>query len=350
MAEPQFDVFLCHNSEDKPAVIEIAKQLQQNNLKPWLDVWELRPGAIWQFVLEQQIENIGAAAVFVGEQGLGPWQEQEIYAFLQEFMRRRCPVIPVLLSDAPQRPRLPIFLKNCHWVDFRTQDPDPMAQLIWGVTGQKPTTLLTTAKVIDTAEVAKEVSPSTNTQDELAALREELERLKAQQAIKTSAQATSAETDREIELKSEKGLDYTRLRDLLKAKDWQAADKETAHRMLEAVGRKENGWIRAEELANFPCADLQTIDRLWVKYSDKQFGFSVQKQIYVECGGKLDGQYPGDKIWGKFGDRVGWRVNGVRLYYSAFTFDTSAPSGHLPRIVGSDDWGVVFSRIQTCKL
>ncbi|MEO0489312.1 MAG: toll/interleukin-1 receptor domain-containing protein, partial [Cyanobacteria bacterium J06659_2] len=142
-----------HNSEDKPAVIEIAEQLKQNNLKPWLDVWELRPGAIWQFVLEQQIENIGAAAVFVGERGLGPWQEQEIYAFLQEFMRRRCPVIPVLLSDAPQRPRLPIFLKNCHWVDFRTQDPDPMAQLIWGVTGQKPTTLLTTAKVIDTAEV-----------------------------------------------------------------------------------------------------------------------------------------------------------------------------------------------------
>jgi hypothetical protein len=42
MAEQQFDVFLCHNSEDKPAVIEIAQQLQQNGLKPWLDVWELR--------------------------------------------------------------------------------------------------------------------------------------------------------------------------------------------------------------------------------------------------------------------------------------------------------------------
>jgi hypothetical protein len=108
MAEQQFDVFLCHNSEDKPAVMEIAQQLRQNGLKPWLDLWELRPGSIWQFVLEQQIENIGAAAVFVGRQGLGPWQEQEIYAFLQEFMRRKCPVIPVLLSDAPQQPRLPI--------------------------------------------------------------------------------------------------------------------------------------------------------------------------------------------------------------------------------------------------
>jgi hypothetical protein len=109
MAEQQFDVFLCHNSEDKPAVMEIAQQLRQNGLNPWLDLWELRPGSIWQFVLEQQIENIGAAAVFVGRQGLGPWQEQEIYAFLQEFMRRKCPVIPVLLSDAPQQPKLANF-------------------------------------------------------------------------------------------------------------------------------------------------------------------------------------------------------------------------------------------------
>jgi hypothetical protein len=72
MAEQQFDVFLCHNSDDQPAVIEIAQQLQQNGLKPWLDVWELQPGAIWQVGLEQQIESIRAAAVFVGKDGLGP--------------------------------------------------------------------------------------------------------------------------------------------------------------------------------------------------------------------------------------------------------------------------------------
>jgi hypothetical protein len=65
MTDQQFDVFLCHNSEDKPAVIEIAQQLKQSHLQPWLDVWELRPGSIWQYALEQQIENIGAAAVFV---------------------------------------------------------------------------------------------------------------------------------------------------------------------------------------------------------------------------------------------------------------------------------------------
>jgi tetratricopeptide (TPR) repeat protein len=39
-----FDVFLCHNSQDKPKVKEIAEKLKQQGLTPWLDVWELRPG------------------------------------------------------------------------------------------------------------------------------------------------------------------------------------------------------------------------------------------------------------------------------------------------------------------
>lgn len=134
----QFDVFLCHNSEDKPQVKEIGEKLQQYDLKPWLDIWELPPGRSWQRLLEKQIEQISSAAVFVGENGFGPWQEQEIYAFLSEFVRRDCPVIPVLLPNAPTKPELPVFLRGLTWVDFRISDPDPMYQLRWGITGKKP--------------------------------------------------------------------------------------------------------------------------------------------------------------------------------------------------------------------
>jgi hypothetical protein len=302
MAEQQFDVFLCHNSEDKPTVIEIAQQLQQNGLKPWLDVWELRPGSIWQFVLEQQIENIGAAAVFVGRQGLGPWQEQEIYAFLQEFMRRKCPVIPVLLSDAPQQPRLPIFLKNCHWVDFRLAEPDPLVQLVWGITGIKPQAPLATAQVIDTQTIAQTSTRS------------------------TAPPPTPTPGD---DLSSERGVDYTRLRDLLKAGEWREADKETDRRMLEAVGRKEDDYIRAEELKTFPCKDLRTIDRLWVKYSQGKFGFSVQKQIWQECGSPTNS----GKDWDKFCVKVGWQDKTASRYlrYSNLKADPSiSPGGEFP--------------------
>ncbi|OBQ22518.1 MAG: hypothetical protein AN488_07605 [Anabaena sp. WA113] len=138
MGEFEFDVFLCHNSQDQPAVIEIANQLKANNINPWLDKWHLRPGSSWQDSLEDQIDQIRTAAVFVGNSGLGPWQIEEIKAFLRAFVNRKCPVIPVLLPNAPKEPKLPVFLQGLMWVDFREHDPEPLGQLIWGITGIKP--------------------------------------------------------------------------------------------------------------------------------------------------------------------------------------------------------------------
>jgi nucleotide-binding universal stress UspA family protein len=136
--DEEFDVFLCHNSHDKPQVKEIARQLQARGLKPWLDEWQLRPGLPWQRALEAQIEQIKSAAVFVGKNGRGPWQDMELEAFIREFVSRNCPVIPVVLADAPDKPQLPIFLRGMTWVDFRKQNPDPMRQLIWGIEGKNP--------------------------------------------------------------------------------------------------------------------------------------------------------------------------------------------------------------------
>jgi WD40 repeat protein len=136
IAARAFDVFLCHNGLDKPTVKHIGEQLKLHGILPWLDEWELRPGQPWQRLLEQQITQIKTAAVFVGQRGLVPWQRIEIDALLREFADRNCPIIPVLLPDAPTRPELPLFLKGMTWVDFRLQEPDPMQQLRWGITGK----------------------------------------------------------------------------------------------------------------------------------------------------------------------------------------------------------------------
>jgi nucleotide-binding universal stress UspA family protein len=135
-ATNDFDVFLCHKGEDKQAVKEIGEKLKEHGILPWLDEWELRPGIPWQPLLEEQIERIKSAAVFVGKSGIGPWQQQELYAFLNEFVNRGCPVIPILLPNIPSEPQLPVFLKGMTWVDFRQPDPDPMERLIWGITGK----------------------------------------------------------------------------------------------------------------------------------------------------------------------------------------------------------------------
>jgi WD40 repeat protein len=132
-----FDVFLCHNVADKPAVRWTAEQLREHGVLPWLDEAELRPGRPWQDELERQIGSIRAAAVFVGPNGIGPWQNQEMTAFLREFAERGCPVIPVLLPGATA-PELPIFLRGMTWVDLASQDRAAIERLIWGITGRKP--------------------------------------------------------------------------------------------------------------------------------------------------------------------------------------------------------------------
>lgn len=134
-----YDVFLCHNSEDKASVEEVAKLLLREGILPWLDEWDLRPGLPWQESLEAQIEQIKSAAVFVGASGFGPWQNLELAALLREFAKRRCPVIPVILDTCVKVPQLPAFLRALHAVDFRAQNPDPLGQLLWGITGKRPT-------------------------------------------------------------------------------------------------------------------------------------------------------------------------------------------------------------------
>ena len=166
--------------------------------------------------------------------------------------------------------------------------------------------------------------------------------------------------EHDVPLKSERGVDYTKLRDLLASGKWKEADQETANKMLEVAGRTEEGWLRVEDIDQFPCEDLRTIDQLWVKYSNGRFGFSVQKRIYESLGGTSEYD---DKIWKAFGDRVGWRVNKERLYYKDLKFNTKAAEGHLPGGGGMVVWvawgwgewllGVVlflFSRVENCKV
>ena len=132
-----YDVFLCHNSKDKEKVKAIGKRLKEYGILPWLDVWDVRPGARWQDVLEQQLKSIKSVAVFIGPSGSGPWQDLEIQRILQHFAKHRRPIIPVILEGRKGHPQFPGFLSLWHMVDMRQDEPDPIEQLIWGITGEK---------------------------------------------------------------------------------------------------------------------------------------------------------------------------------------------------------------------
>lgn len=136
-----FDVFLCHNSRDKEAIRSLARRLKAKGLRAWLDEEQIRPGQQWQLVLEEQIANIGAAAICIGNGGFGPWQNLEIRAFLDQMVRRARPIIPVLLETCSTTPILPPFLSQLMWVDLRKKRPDPLNQLVWGITKRQKDTL-----------------------------------------------------------------------------------------------------------------------------------------------------------------------------------------------------------------
>ncbi|MBD2710621.1 GUN4 domain-containing protein [Limnospira platensis] len=138
---------------------------------------------------------------------------------------------------------------------------------------------------------------------------------------------------------SSSGFDYTQLNRLLKSGQWKAADQETAKMMLAVARQTQRGYLYEDDIKNFPCEDLRIIDGLWVKHSNGHFGFSVQKQIYINCGGKPDGRYPGDTIVYRFADEVGWRVGGSWRQWKDYTFSPrAAKEGHLPALGRLGGW------------
>jgi len=126
---------------------------------------------------------------------------------------------------------------------------------------------------------------------------------------------------------------YYKLGYYLQQQQWQAADYETYLVMLDVAGCTQKGYLDIEDIQQFPCDDLQIIDRLWVNYSktpdypNGKWGFSVQKQIWQECGSPMS--YNDE--WKKFGDRVGWRKDNRWVSYADLIFDLKkSPFGEFP--------------------
>jgi len=136
----RFDVFMCYNTADRDPVKAIDRKLKESGIVTWLDIEQLRPGLPWQRALDRQIGTIRSAAVFLGNNGPGRWQDFELESLLREFVTRKCPVIPVILPGTVATPSHPRILKAMTWVDFRLETPAPLDQLVWGITGQNLST------------------------------------------------------------------------------------------------------------------------------------------------------------------------------------------------------------------
>lgn len=129
----------------------------------------------------------------------------------------------------------------------------------------------------------------------------------------------------QIELQTQRQVDYTKLRDLLVAQNWREADIETRKVMRLAAGKQENELLNEQNVNQISCLDLSTIDKLWFVASDGRFGFSAQKDVCQHLLNKLD--YENECELGK---KLGWRVNNNWLIHSQLNFNLRATKGHFP--------------------
>lgn len=112
-------VFLCHASEDKPAVRELYEKLQRDGFDPWLDEENLFPGQDWRHEISRVVRGSNVVLVCLSENAVSKtgYVQKEIKVALDvadEQPEGAIFIIPVKLEecDVPDR------LSAWHWVNI----------------------------------------------------------------------------------------------------------------------------------------------------------------------------------------------------------------------------------------
>lgn len=128
-----------------------------------------------------------------------------------------------------------------------------------------------------------------------------------------------------LAVSSGQGIDYAPMQRALAQQDFEEADRITSEilRQLAGPAAVKRGYVYYSEVADFAAVDLESLDRLWVVYSQGRFGFSVQLRLLRSLAGRWDQLWP----------RLGWKQGGIWTRYpGSFTWSLQAPEGHLPLV------------------
>lgn len=128
-----------------------------------------------------------------------------------------------------------------------------------------------------------------------------------------------------LAVSSAQGLDYGPLQRALIQQHFEEADRLTSEHLRQLAGTDavKRGYVYYSEVPPMAAADLESLDRLWVVYSQGRFGFSVQLRLLRSLAGRWDQLWP----------RLGWKQAGVWTRYpGSFTWSLEAPEGHLPLV------------------
>jgi formylglycine-generating enzyme required for sulfatase activity len=113
-------VFLCHASQDKPAVRELYQRLSEENwIDPWLDEENISLGQHWTTIIEEALDHSDIVLIFLSRNSVhkvGFVQRELNYAWELSLEKPRDVIflIPLRLDDC----EIPRFLNNRQWGDY----------------------------------------------------------------------------------------------------------------------------------------------------------------------------------------------------------------------------------------
>jgi len=77
-------IFLSYNSKDRGFVKKVNTYLNSKGHTTYFDQANIEPGDIWTKNIQNGIDKSSISLVFIGEYGVGSWQEPEILSLLDK--------------------------------------------------------------------------------------------------------------------------------------------------------------------------------------------------------------------------------------------------------------------------
>jgi hypothetical protein len=123
-----YDVFLSHNSRDKPRVRGLAEELRAAGLRVWFDEWVIKPGDDIYLAIERGLEAARTQVLCLSPAALGSdWVSLERSTVLfRDPTNAGRRFIPLLLADC----ELPDALRRYKYVDYRRRTKEAFAELL----------------------------------------------------------------------------------------------------------------------------------------------------------------------------------------------------------------------------
>jgi hypothetical protein len=133
------NIFISYNRQNSAFVSSVTEKIKGEIIilkELFFDQDNLEGGQVWTEAIQQALSNSDACIVFIGEQGIGNWQNKEVLTAVNKYVDSKgtFKLIPVIIPHrdrAQVQKNIPWFLSDIQWIEFFNEnDPDAFQKLM----------------------------------------------------------------------------------------------------------------------------------------------------------------------------------------------------------------------------